>query len=85
VQFTDWNVVSSIGGFVYGVSQLLFVYVIWRCARVAAPAGNRAWEGARGTGMGTELAAAASFLGDGPSRNCGRAGSRALKETEFVG
>jgi cytochrome c oxidase subunit 1 len=48
VQFTDWNVVSSIGGFVYGVSQLLFVYVIWRCARVPAPAGNRAWEGARG-------------------------------------
>lgn len=48
VQFTDWNIVSSIGGFVYGVSQLLFVYVIWRCARVPAPAGNRAWEGARG-------------------------------------
>jgi cytochrome c oxidase subunit 1 len=48
VQFTDWNVVSSIGGFVYGVAQLLFVYVIWRCARVPAPVGNRPWEGARG-------------------------------------
>jgi len=47
-QFTDWNMVSSIGGFVYGASQLLFVYAIWKCVRVQAPAGNRAWEGARG-------------------------------------
>ena len=47
-QFTDWNMVSSIGGFVYGASQLLFVYVIWKCVRTRSPAGNRAWEGARG-------------------------------------
>ena len=47
-QFTDWNMVSSIGGFVYGISQILFVYVIWKCVRSRAPAGNRAWEGARG-------------------------------------
>jgi cytochrome c oxidase subunit I len=48
VQFTDWNMVSSIGGWVYGISQLLFIYVIWKSVRVHAPAGNRAWEGARG-------------------------------------
>jgi len=48
VQFTDWNMVSSIGGFVYGVSQFLFVYVIWKCVRVRNPVGDRAWEGARG-------------------------------------
>ena len=41
-------ILFSIGGFVYGVAQLLFVYVIWRCARVRAPVGNRPWEGARG-------------------------------------
>jgi cytochrome c oxidase subunit 1 len=47
-QFTDWNMVASIGAWVYGVSQLLFVYVIWKSVRVRQPAGNRAWEGARG-------------------------------------
>jgi cytochrome c oxidase subunit I len=47
-QFTDRNMVSSIGGFVYGASQLLFPYIIWKCVRVRAPAGDRFWEGARG-------------------------------------
>jgi cytochrome c oxidase subunit 1 len=47
-QFTDWNMVSSIGAFGYGLSQLLFVYLIWRAVRGGAPAPARAWEGARG-------------------------------------
>jgi cytochrome c oxidase subunit 1 len=47
-QFTDWNMVSSIGGWVYGVSQLLFVYVIWKCIHAEEPAPARPWEGARG-------------------------------------
>jgi cytochrome c oxidase subunit 1 len=47
-QFTDWNMVSSIGGFVYGVSQFLFVYIIIQCIRSGVPAGDRPWEGARG-------------------------------------
>ena len=28
VQFADWNMVSSIGAFMYGFSQLLFVYIV---------------------------------------------------------
>jgi cytochrome c oxidase subunit 1 len=28
IQFADWNMVSSIGAFIYGFSQLLFVYVV---------------------------------------------------------
>jgi cytochrome c oxidase subunit 1 len=47
-QFTDWNMVSSIGGFVYGASQLLFVYLIWKCARAGVRAEGRSWDGARG-------------------------------------
>jgi cytochrome c oxidase subunit 1 len=47
-QFTDWNRVSSIGGFVYGFSQFLFPYIIWKCVRGGELAGNRAWDGARG-------------------------------------
>ncbi len=28
IQFADWNMVSSIGAFIYGFSQLLFVYIV---------------------------------------------------------
>ena len=48
VQFTDWNMVSSIGGFGFGLAQLLFPYIIWKCVRSGAPAPARAWEGAHG-------------------------------------
>jgi cytochrome c oxidase subunit 1 len=48
VQFTDWNQVSSIGGFAFGLSQFLFPYIIWKCVRGGVRIGNRAWEGAHG-------------------------------------
>ncbi len=28
VQFADWNMISSIGGFMFGISQLLFLYIV---------------------------------------------------------
>ena len=63
-QFTDWNMVSSIGGFVYGVSQFLFVYVIWKCARAGVHAdGPRVGRRPRAR-MGAALASAASLLDD---------------------
>jgi cytochrome c oxidase subunit I len=43
-QFTDWNMVSSIGAFGFGLSQLLFVYLIWKCARGGARATPQVWE-----------------------------------------
>ena len=33
VQFAEFNMISSIGGWVYGLSQLLFVYIIIKCVR----------------------------------------------------
>jgi len=48
VQFTDWNRVSSIGGFAFGLSQLLFPYLIWKCVRGGARVGNKVWDGAHG-------------------------------------
>jgi cytochrome c oxidase subunit I len=49
VQFTDWNMVSSIGGFAFGISQLLLPYIVWQCVRSGKPVeGNKAWEGAHG-------------------------------------
>jgi cytochrome c oxidase subunit 1 len=47
VQFADWNMVSSIGGFLFGASQLIFVWVVVDCIRGGtgkAPA--KPWEGA---------------------------------------
>ncbi len=50
-QFADWNMVSSIGAFGFGLSQLLFVYVIWKCARSGAPASAAVWDDARTTSL----------------------------------
>jgi cytochrome c oxidase subunit I len=47
-QFTDWNMVSSIGGFGFGLSQLLFPYLIWQCSRGGAKATSKVWESAHG-------------------------------------
>ena len=49
MQFTDWNMVSSIGGFGFGASQFLFPYPHRgsACAAGSAPA-TSAWEGAHG-------------------------------------
>jgi cytochrome c oxidase subunit 1 len=47
--FADFNFMSSIGGFVYGVSQLLFIWVIVDCIRGGTgKAEGRVWEGAIG-------------------------------------
>jgi cytochrome c oxidase subunit 1 len=48
VQFTDWNMVSSIGGFGFGLAQLLFPYLIWQCVRGGAKATSKVWDTARG-------------------------------------
>ena len=47
-QFADWNMVSSIGGFGFGVSQLLFPYIIIKCIRGGEKAAAQVWEGAHG-------------------------------------
>jgi len=47
-QFADWNVVSSIGGFGFGLTQLLFVYIVWKCARGGARASAGVWDGSHG-------------------------------------
>jgi len=48
VQFADWNMVSSIGGFVFGLSQFLLVYLIWQTIRGGEKATDQVWEGAHG-------------------------------------
>jgi cytochrome c oxidase subunit I len=48
VQFADWNLVSSLGAFGFGLSQLLFPYIIWKCVKSGTKAEARSWEGAKG-------------------------------------
>jgi cytochrome c oxidase subunit 1 len=48
VQFAEFNQISSIGGFAFGLTQLLFVYIIWKTVRGGAKATDRVWEGAEG-------------------------------------
>jgi cytochrome c oxidase subunit 1 len=48
LQFADFNALISIGGFAFGLSQLLFVAVVIKCARGGASVPNRVWEGAEG-------------------------------------
>jgi cytochrome c oxidase subunit 1 len=46
LQFADFNLFSSIGAYGFGLSQLLFLYIVVKCIRSGAPAGARPWEGA---------------------------------------
>jgi len=48
VQFADWNMISSIGGFVFGLSQLMFVWVIYKAVKGGEKASGQVWEGATG-------------------------------------
>ncbi|MEM9384238.1 MAG: cytochrome c oxidase subunit I [Pseudomonadota bacterium] len=45
-EFTDWNVISSIGAFGFGLSQLLFAYIVISCIRGGEKATSQVWEGA---------------------------------------
>jgi len=46
LQFADFNMISSIGAFGFGFSQLLFLYIILKCIRGGEKAGDKPWEGA---------------------------------------
>ncbi len=48
LQFTEFNVISSIGAFGLGFAQLLFVYVIVKCVRGGSKATDTVWEAPRG-------------------------------------
>ncbi|MBL0143681.1 MAG: cytochrome c oxidase subunit I [Betaproteobacteria bacterium] len=46
LQFAEWNMVSSIGAFIFGFSQLLFLYIVIECIRSDRKAADNPWEGA---------------------------------------
>jgi len=48
VQFADVNQIVSIGGFAFGLSQLIFLVVVIKCIRGGEKAPAKPWEGATG-------------------------------------
>ncbi|WP_318407478.1 cytochrome c oxidase subunit I [Photobacterium leiognathi] len=48
LQFADINAVVSIGGFLFGASQLIFLAVLFKCIRGGEKAAAKPWEGAEG-------------------------------------
>ena len=48
LQFADFNMVSSIGAAILGVSQCLFLYIVIKTIRGGEKASTRVWEGADG-------------------------------------
>ncbi len=48
LQFAEFNFISSIGGFVFGFTQLLFLWIVIKCVRGGEKATDQVWEGAHG-------------------------------------
>jgi cytochrome c oxidase subunit 1 len=48
MMFTEFNMVSSVGAMVFGLSHLLFLYIIIKTVRGGKKAQQRVWEGAKG-------------------------------------
>lgn len=48
LQFADMNMVSSLGAFLFGASQLVFLYVVIKTIRGGEKAPDKPWEGAEG-------------------------------------
>jgi cytochrome c oxidase subunit 1 len=44
--FTTWNQISSIGAFGFGLTQLLFLYIVLKAIRSGEKSPERPWEGA---------------------------------------
>jgi cytochrome c oxidase subunit 1 len=50
-QFADWNMISSIGAFGFGLSQLLFAYLVFSSIRGRANASDKVWDDATPHGL----------------------------------
>jgi len=48
LQFADFNMVSSIGAGLLGLTQLFFLYIVIKTIRGGEPATDKVWESAEG-------------------------------------
>ena len=48
LQFADFNMMSSIGAYLFGFSQVFFLFLVIKTIRSGKPATGRVWDGAHG-------------------------------------
>jgi cytochrome c oxidase subunit I len=48
LQFSQFNMMSTVGAFIFGLSQLLFLYIVIQTIRGGAKATDQVWDGAKG-------------------------------------
>src|SRR6056300_58398 len=48
LQFADWNMISTVGAFLFGASQILFLFIVLKCIRGGKQATDEVWDGAEG-------------------------------------
>jgi cytochrome c oxidase subunit 1 len=48
LQFADFNMLTSVGAFMFGFTQLIFLYIVITTIRSGKKAEQRPWEGADG-------------------------------------
>ena len=48
LQFADWNMVSTAGAFLFGASQILFLFIVLKTVMGGKKATRQVWEGAKG-------------------------------------
>ena len=48
LQFTEFNQIATVGAFIFGFSQLLFLAVVLKTVKGGEKASSRVWEGAEG-------------------------------------
>jgi len=51
MQFADYNMIVSVGAFLFGLSQLLFLFNVLKCVYYGKSATAEVWEGAKGKGL----------------------------------
>ncbi len=68
LQFADFNWISSIGAFAFGLSFILFAYIVVDCIRNGAPTSERPWYSAKGLEWTLSSPAAYHSFNTPPSR-----------------
>ena len=48
LQFAEFNMISSLGGFAFGLAQIFFLYIVIKTIKGGEKATDRVWEGATG-------------------------------------
>jgi cytochrome c oxidase subunit 1 len=61
VQFADWNMVASIGGFAFGLSQVMFVWIVLKSVRGGPKASARVWDDTNSDGLEWTVPSPAPF------------------------